>query len=186
MSTPKPRRSPLQRAAAAATNLLLVLVALAGLGIIVPGLLGYQRYVITGGSMEPTIHKGSLVFDRVVPVKDLAVGDVITYLPPASAGVPHLVTHRILSIEEKPGKPRELVTKGDANPTADPWRFQLVSSEQPVVTRAVPVVGWGFIALADRRTRTLVIGVPAGIIALLALAEAAGTLRRERSAASPA
>jgi signal peptidase len=180
MSTPKPHRDSLRRAASVATNLLLSLVVLAGLGIIVPGLLGYQRYVITGGSMEPTIHKGSLVFDRVVEVRDLRVGDVITYLPPASSGVPHLVTHRILSIEEEPGQPRALVTQGDANPTADPWRFQLVAGQQPVVEHAVPYVGWAFIALADRHTRTLVIGVPAGIIALLALAEAAGTVRRDR------
>jgi signal peptidase len=185
MSTPKPRRTPLRRATSVATNLLLALVVLAGLGIIVPGLMGYQRYVITGGSMEPTIHKGSLAFDRVVDVRDLEVGDVITYRPPASSGVPHLVTHRIVSIEQEPGKPRALVTKGDANPTADPWRFQLVAAQQPVVERAVPYVGWAFIALADRHTRTLVIGIPAGIIALLALVEAAGTVRRDRREARP-
>jgi signal peptidase len=186
MSTPKPRRTPLRRATSVATNLLLVVVALAGLGIIVPGLMGYQRYVITGGSMEPTIHKGSLAFDRVVDVQDLEVGDVITYRPPASSGVDHLVTHRIVSIEQEAGKPRALVTKGDANPTADPWRFQLVAARQPVVERAVPYVGWAFIALADRHTRTLVIGIPAGIIALLALAEAAGTVRRDRRETRPA
>ena len=46
----------------------LLLMALAAVAVtFLPGLLGYERYVLVGGSMEPTIHKGSLVFDDVVP-----------------------------------------------------------------------------------------------------------------------
>ena len=33
--------------------------------------------------MTGTYDRGSLVFDEVVPVDDLKVGDVITYRPPA-------------------------------------------------------------------------------------------------------
>ena len=35
--------------------------------VLVPGLLGYQRYVIKTGSMTGTIDRGSLIFDKVVP-----------------------------------------------------------------------------------------------------------------------
>ena len=45
-------------------------------------LFGYQRYVLVGHSMEPTIQKGSLVFDEIVPAEALRRGDVITYIPP--------------------------------------------------------------------------------------------------------
>ena len=47
----------------------------------------------------------------------------------------------------------------------------LVATEQPVVQFSVPKLGYMFIALADRQTRILVIGVPAALIALMALVE---------------
>jgi signal peptidase len=77
---------------------LLGLAVLAGLGLVVPALLGLQRYVIVSGSMSGTYDRGALVFDEVVPVRDLRVGDVITYRPPPGAGPTGLVTHRIVAI----------------------------------------------------------------------------------------
>ena len=62
--------------------------------LLVPAALGYDRYVITGGSMEPTIPLGSLAYAEVVPTGELRVGDVITYVPP---GKPRPVTHRIIA-----------------------------------------------------------------------------------------
>ena len=50
--------------------------------LIVPSVMGWERYVIVSGSMTGTYDRGSLVFDEVVPVKSLKVGDVITYTPP--------------------------------------------------------------------------------------------------------
>ena len=88
-----------------------VLVTLLGVAFLVPSLLGYQRYVITGTSMTGTIDLGSVAFERVVPVADLEVGDVITYQPPAESGLDHLVTHRIVAI-----KGDTFRTQGDAVP----------------------------------------------------------------------
>ncbi len=187
MSTTPKRTTTIGRLGAAAVNLLLVVAALFGLGLVVPHLLGYERYVITGGSMTGTIAKGSVVFDEVVPAGELKVGDVITYRPPAATGVVGLVTHRIIAIDRTPGKAPVLRTKGDANADADPWRFQLTGTTQPVVAHAVPYVGEVFIALADRRMRMLLIGIPAAVIALLALGEIVRGLRGERTpdAAAP-
>src|SRR3954469_22752147 len=75
-----------------AANLGLAALFLGSVAFLLPSLLGYDRYVITSGSMTGTFDIGSIVFDKPVPTADLAVGDVITYLPPESAGVPHLVT----------------------------------------------------------------------------------------------
>jgi signal peptidase I len=157
-------------------NLLLAVVIVGSAAFVVPGLLGYDRYVITGGSMSGTFEVGSVAFERPVPTGDLRVGDVITYLPPPDSGVPDLVTHRILSIQHKDGH-AVYRTKGDANAGADPWSFELHRPTQASVVFTVPQVGRVFMALADRRTRMFVVGVPAGLIALYSLAGAVGALR---------
>ena len=66
--------------------LVLTMVAgiLFGLFLIVPSLMGWERYVIVSGSMTGTYDRGSIVFDEVVPVKSLKEGDVITYRPAAA------------------------------------------------------------------------------------------------------
>lgn len=174
------RRRPASRVLNAVTNLLLVLVTLAGAAYLVPGLLGYERYVITGGSMSGTFEKGALVLERPVPVADLAVGDVVTYVPPPSSGVTTLVTHRIAEVSTSATGDRVLRTKGDANADVDPWTFSLTAPTQPVVEVAVPHVGWALIALADRQVRLLVVGVPAGLIALYSLGQLAVALRPAR------
>lgn len=163
------------------STVLLLLVTLGCAAYILPGLLGYERYVITGGSMSGAIERGSIVFEKPVPVEDLAVGDVITYLPPPDSGVSTLVTHRIT--EMVPGKDGGTVfsTQGDANPDPDPWTFSLTSGTQPVVQHAVPYAGYVFVALADPQVRKVVIGVPAAVIALLALRDLVMALRPART-----
>ena len=152
-------------------NVGLVALTLACTAYLVPSLFGYERYVITGGSMTGSIAKGSIAFEKPVAVDELEVGDVITYLPPPASGVDTLVTHRIVELgRDAQGAPR-LRTKGDANASVDPWTFSLVRTEQPVVQFSVPSAGYVFIALADRETRMLVIGVPSALIALMALVE---------------
>jgi len=182
-------RRALPRAGRWAVNLLMLLVVIGGAAWLAPAALGYSRYVITGGSMTGTYDKGSIVFEKPKPVADLQVGDVITYLPPADSGLSTLVTHRIVKQEPAAGGGVLFTTRGDANPGPDPWHFSLVQRTQPVVQFSVPHAGWIFIALADRQTRMLVVGVPAGIIALLALVELAGALRggrRDDEASGPA
>ncbi|UMG94288.1 signal peptidase I [Nocardioides sp. TF02-7] len=164
-------------------NVVLVLFTLLGLAYLAPSVMGYERYVITGGSMSGTFERGSLVLERKVPVEDLEVGDVITYLPPQDSGVRTLVTHRITKIRVDEEGRRVFRTQGDANPDPDPWRFSLTDTEQPVVEVAVPYAGYVFIALADRDTRILLVGGPAALIALGSLVQLVGALRsrlRER------
>lgn len=175
----RPRRHPVRRIAAGLLNSLLVVITLAGLAYLAPSVLGYERYVITGGSMSGTFEKGSVAFEKPTPVQDLAVGDVITYQPPADSGVTTLVTHRIIAMKQLDTGALQFQTQGDANPDPDPWKFQLVSGDQPVVQHTVPMIGWVFVALADRETRMVVIGVPAGLIALLSLVEIARAMRRD-------
>jgi signal peptidase len=153
----------------------LTLTMLVALAFLLPSLMGLQRYVIMGGSMEGTYDLGSVVLSEVVPVSELEVGDVITYVPPAESGITTLVTHRIVSIDGE-----DLRTQGDANPAVDPWTFQLTAATQPRVVAHVPYAGYVFMALADRGTRMALIGLPAALIALWSLVELGRALRPER------
>lgn len=163
--------APLAWAATAGASLL-------ALVLLVPPLLGLQRYVITGGSMAGAHDAGSVVFDEVVPTDQLRVGDVITYTPPPASGLRGPLTHRIHAIRAVGGV-RVFRTKGDANPAPDPWEFRLTRPTQARVSFGVPHVGRLVALLADRELRMVVIGGPALLIALGALAG----LRRERSPA---
>ena len=151
--------------------LLIAAGILFGVFLIVPGLMGWERYVIVSGSMTGTYDRGSLVFDEVVPTKSLKVGDVITYRPPAGVGPKGLVTHRIAKIFKDPKTgDRVYRTKGDANPAVDPWRFFLADKKVARVVTGVPKVGFVLAALAERNIRMLIVGFPALLIALFALA----------------
>jgi len=154
-------------------NALCAATMVMAIAFIVPAAFGYERYVINGSSMSGSIELGSVVFAEVVPVSELEVGDVITYMPPPESGIDHLVTHRIVEI-----KGDTFVTKGDANAQADPWKFKLTQPEQARVTYDVPHVGWLFLALQDRNLRMLLIGGPAALIALISLVQLLGAARR--------
>jgi signal peptidase len=167
----RPRRSIAARIGSGLTTLVAIATTLIGIGYLAPGLFGYERYVITGGSMSGTFEKGSVAFEKPVPVDDLAVGDIITYLPPADSGVSNLVTHRIVKSTMLDTGVRQLQTQGDANPDPDPWKFSLPEGTQPVVTYSVPHIGWIFVALADREIRMMVIGIPAALVALTSLVQ---------------
>jgi signal peptidase len=170
-------RPTLRRLTALAVNVTLVATTLAAAAFVLPSLLGYERYVITGGSMSGTFERGSVVVARTVPTEDLRVGDVITYQPPASSGVTTLVTHRVVRIDRDDVGRQVLHTKGDANPDPDPWRFTLTGEKQAVVAFHVPYVGNALIALADRTTRMFLIGVPAGLVGLVSIGQLGGALR---------
>ena len=75
-----------------------LLVVVATLGLVVTGalptLLGYDSFVVTGSSMEPTVRKGSVVIARRVVPHTIAAGDIITFRRTQDPGV--AVTHRVI------------------------------------------------------------------------------------------
>ncbi len=165
----RPMPSRARRAAVLAAGglgrMVLGLACLVLIATLVPGLFGYQRFVVVGGSMEPTIHRGSLVFDEVVPVGSLATGDVITYVPPGHSDP---VTHRIIERDSDRG---ELVyrTKGDANEEPDLRPFTLDRPTQARVAFDVPYVGFLFMFLASQQARFFMLVLPAIALALFML-----------------
>jgi signal peptidase I len=174
---PARTRQPARVGSRAATAVCAVCLVLAGL-VLLPGLAGYERYVITSGSMSGTYDRGSVVFDRVVPVSELRIGDVITYTPPAGAGPDGLLTHRIASISTDEFGHPVFRTKGDANNSVDPWTFTLDEPRQARVAFSVPYLGYVLAALGISFVRVILLGLPAVLVAAGILAR----IRREARA----
>jgi signal peptidase I len=139
---------------------LLAVVAL----VLLPGLLGLQRFVITGGSMTGTIPKGAIIYSKVVPASSLRAGDIITFTPP---GYGEAVTHRIIAVEQAPDGQTAYRTKGDFNETADPWNpVTLNEPQQARYVFQVPLLGYLLAALGTRTARVVLVALPAFLIAL--------------------
>ena len=160
----------------AAAVALLALLAVAAL-MLLPPLLGFERYVIEGGSMGSALPRGSIAYEEVVPAARIGVGDVITYRPPGRRG---FVTHRVAWIGRDRHGVRLYRTRGDENGAPDPWTFTLPAREQARVVFHVPLAGYAVAALSVRAVRTAVIGGPALVIALGAFG---GLLPRRRRTA---
>lgn len=94
--------------------LLTIFVVLAMLlaGVFLPASIGYQVRMVISGSMEPTIHLGSVVMVR--PAADYQVGDIITFERTGEEAT----THRIVSDEIASGV-MQYTVKGDANNAND-------------------------------------------------------------------
>jgi signal peptidase I len=148
---------------AASTVLIAGALAIVVLVILVPALLGLQRYVITGGSMTGTIAKGSVIYSRLTPVGQLHEGDIITFAPP---GYSAPVTHRIISITKGQDGRMVFRTKGDFNKVADPWRINLMQPTQARYVFKIPYLGYFLALLSIRQVRMLLIGLPAVLIAV--------------------
>jgi signal peptidase len=135
---------------------------------------GLGSYVVTGGSMEPAIHKGSLVLVQPVSPSEVKVGDVITFQQ-----YEQTTTHRVIAITQDA---RGLVfkTKGDANTVADP-EDKTFPSAVGIVRGTLPVAGY-IAAGAQAYWRLLLTLVAAAIFF-----SCAGVLvfRSETSTASP-
>jgi len=97
--------------------------------------LGMASFVVTGGSMEPTIHKGSLVIDAPVTADMLKLGDIITF-----DHYDQTTTHRIVGVEGT-ANGTLFSTKGDANQVGDPEPLTF-PGRVGLVKLAIPGLGY--------------------------------------------
>jgi signal peptidase len=145
------------------------LVALVVVALLASTLLGVDRYVITGRSMGSAVPVGSLVLGRAVAAADVHRGDIITFRPP---GFAQEVTHRVIGADG-----RGIVTRGDANAAADPWRLGAGVSLRRVVAH-VPDAGYAVAALRTPALLGLLVAAMAGAAGLWLIAGAGGGARR--------
>jgi signal peptidase I len=123
---------------------------------VLPSLLRYQTYVVLSGSMEPTIHVGSVIVATAVDPKSLQVGDIITFL---SSSQQENVTHRIVGLHGDAQGRVSFITKGDANGVQDQdeIRFDHLAGK---VTLTIPYLGYFFKFVGSPSMRLLFIVVP--------------------------
>ena len=86
--------------------------------LVLPKLFGWNAYVVTSGSMAPTVDAGAVVVAAPVDPEDIMTGDIVTFVDPSG-----LTTHRVVGMTSSShaGKAsRIFITKGDANEEPDP------------------------------------------------------------------
>jgi signal peptidase I len=140
--------------------------------------LGMTTFVVTGASMEPTIHKGSLVIVEPVAPSMIRVGDVITF-----DHFDQITTHRVVSVDLRDPAQPIFTTKGDANVVADPEPVHF-PEKVGLLRASVPLVGFG-IAYAQAYWR-LVITLIAAVAFLYSAASLLFRRRDERTRFRPA
>jgi signal peptidase len=159
---PRRRRRALKRVAAVVGTLLVTLVMLVTVG---PRFLPYQTYFVRSGSMEPTVHVGSMVVLTKTTADKLVVGNIITFDNPDKPGT--LVTHRIVGIENNTHG-RFFRTKGDANGTQDSWQVPAKGTGWKYAFN-VPYLGYAFGYLGTTQARIALLAIPGFILGLLTL-----------------
>ncbi len=166
--------SPARRLGGGIATLLIVTFAAAlligGAGVVI-GHLAFQP--VLSGSMRPAIQPGDLAVTQPVAVSSLRVGDVVAYFPPGGSKA---VLHRITEMGQDAGR-TWVITKGDANPTADAWGRAILRGDTAVrLAGVVPMVGF----VADVTQYRGPILILAGL--LLGVGVAVTLVRRRRDA----
>lgn len=80
----------------------------------VPSIFGYKPFMVLSGSMESQIHKGDLIFVKIINPELLKENDIIAFRDQQDT----VTTHRIIDIVSKDGV-TYFVTKGDNNDSQD-------------------------------------------------------------------
>ncbi len=144
---------------------LLTLAVLAFLLLAIgPRVFGYQTYTMLTGSMAPLINSGDVVVSVPTDVRDVEVGDIITYHIPIDD---HRVeTHRIVEVIEKPDGSTAVRTKGDANDSADPWTAVLEGDQVDRHALTIPYLGTAIRTFQQPvLMKTLLYGAPTILVA---------------------
>lgn len=149
-------------------NLFFAAVAILALLLIasvlpIPG--NFKVLTVLSGSMEPTIHTGSVIIVKPPSASsghepEYKVGDVITFGQISKTKTP--TTHRIMEVKENGGL-ISYVTKGDANENAD---FRDIRKSEVIGKElfSVPYVGYAITAARTKYGFFLIIIIPALII----------------------
>lgn len=163
------------------TMLTVLLLSIAGVFLAsmlpIPGHIAIK--IVKSGSMEPTIHTGSIVI--IKPAGSYEVGDVVTFGADTKTQIP--TTHRIINIESNNGITL-YTTKGDANDDPDTNKIKTGDIHGTVIA-SIPGAGY---VLAFAKTPLgfgLLIGLPAAIIILDELFKIIGEVRNMYKSKKP-
>lgn len=155
------RRPSLASLCRAAASLLCGLAVCSALAYVTALGLGYRFFVVMSGSMRPVLPVGGVVVSKPQPASTLHVGDIVSFLAPDGSG--RVITHRLHAVVHRRGK-TGYRTKGDANPSVDPWTVQF-PRQVGVEKLAIPGVGYALYALATHGARLALVALIAVVLA---------------------
>ena len=151
-------------------NLLLLLVVLAFTGLAVgPHVFGYRTMTMLTGSMAPGINPGDVTVAVQEPTSTLAVGQIISYQIPVDDH--RVVSHRVVKVTRSPSGAIVVQTKGDHNPSADPWTAIITDPKVWTVRAVVPHLGDVIRTLRGPGLRIAFLYVGPALLTLLLLSE---------------
>ena len=145
--------------------------------LLVRPVLGVGVSPVLTGSMRPTYGPGDVILTRSVPTSTLHAGMIAVFTPPGESTP---FAHRLTSVTGDPTRP-VVRTKGDANPTVDTWKVQLVAPATTVVIGHLPRLGAVMLLAGGPLGRSLGLA----LIELLATGYAIRIVLRPRSASVP-
>jgi signal peptidase I len=168
----------------ARAGVLVACAALVGLGLL-PRTGWYRPVTVLSGSMKPSFAPGDMVVVTPEPLRDVRVGQVISYRIPV--GDHHVQSHRVIKILR--GGPHPVVrTKGDANNAPDPWTAKLKGTTAWRVRAVLPKVGYAVFWFRSPLMHSLTVLLAPLLLALLAVVQIWRRPEREEAIedASPA
>jgi len=117
----------------------------------------YMVLLVASGSMIPTLNLGDfLLVQQGLDIDDVVAeydtGDIIVFNKPNNPD--DLIVHRAVNISESGGTPY-IITKGDNNPSSDPWRVYdsnlvgkvIAVNSLPAIIFATSLLGWIVVAV---------------------------------------
>ena len=144
-------------------RLLASLLAVAALAVLAAVAVGprlglYRMETVLSGSMQPTFNPGDVIIVTPEPVTAVRPGQVISYQIPI--GDHHVESHRVIRVLKRGAHP-VIMTRGDNNAEADPWRAQLTSGTAWRERLVIPAVGRVIIWMRQPLLqRVCVLGIP--------------------------
>jgi len=121
---------------------------------------GWWRVMpVQSASMAPAVPKGSAVIVTPESFADVRVGQVIIYQPPIDGA--SLLVHRVTEVK-RDGASLSVHTRGDANPSDDPWTAELRAAPVWHVRSVVPHAGRVVNVLRNRALRLALFPIAIG------------------------
>jgi signal peptidase I, archaeal type len=154
-----------------------LVLLLALITIVVPKVAGATPMTILTTSMEPTLPPGTLIVVKPKPLKDIRIGDVMTYQ--IRSGDPTVISHRVVAIDHSSTGSLTFVTKGDNNSDPDP----LVVEQQVrgILWYSVPYIGWVSTAVNGSQRSWIMPVIALGLFGYAAYMIASGVIASVRT-----
>lgn len=143
--------------------LTLISLAFVVMSPILPSKKYLLTYIVSSGSMEPTIQTGSVAFVKPILANEIKKGDIVTFTSPKD--INQTILHRIFKVDKSKNN-LFFQTKGDDNNAPDNWKVS-ASGIRGKYFFSIPLLGHIAAFMKKPLGFILTIGVPAILLIFL-------------------